>query len=333
MNTIRGSPHYAGLLPVELSGDRPQVRPKTFENDPLQQSPSRKRASRAFARFAMTFCVGVAATLAWQSYGDAARRMIVNSYPQFDWFAPRRALTVQKAPDTIALAASPAVYPDQQQFDAMLRDLHAMSQSVQRIAARQEQITRTIEQIATRIAADQQQTTHTIDQIATSIAAGQPQTMRTTDQIAAGVAAGQPQMTRTTDQTSTSVAQTSSVDPSNITVEGRADRTASQPIVRLDAKPTEAKPPPTLPERKLVSVAGAHDTSCFPSASAVLQTHRGGWPTWTMRAPGHEGTICWYASTRPRAKDHRREMMPGEKEMAGTAENRLSAPTYTRAPE
>jgi hypothetical protein len=33
----------------------------------------------------ISFCVGVAATLGWQSYGDAAREMIASSYPQLGW--------------------------------------------------------------------------------------------------------------------------------------------------------------------------------------------------------------------------------------------------------
>jgi len=247
----------------------------------------------------MTFCIGVAATLAWQSYGDAARQMIANSHPQFGWLIPQRALTVQKAPDMIAPAASPAPYRDYQQLDAMLRDLHAMQQSVDRIAAGQEQLARTT------------------DQIATSIAIGREQTMRTTDQPAAGVA------------------QVPSANPSGITVESRTDGTSLQPMVRLDIKPTEARSPETLSEKgKQLSAAKGHDASCFPSASAVLQQHRGGWPSWTLRAPGHEGTRCWYASARTRASDPRSEMVP-RKDLIGTNENGFSAPPapYTRAPE
>ena len=172
MSTMRGSPHYAGLLPIEPSAEPPPVLPPTFENGPLRNRrlPVRKRASRALARFLMAFCIGVAATLAWQSYGGAARQIIANSYPQFGWFAERRALTGQKAPDTIARAASPALYPDHGQFDAMLRDLHAMRQSVGQIAASQEQMTRSVE----RIAASQEQMTRTVAQLA----AGQEQVTR-----------------------------------------------------------------------------------------------------------------------------------------------------------
>ena len=46
------------------------------------------RVGRVIARFLMTFCFGVAATLAWQSYGDAAREMIARASPQLAWLAP-----------------------------------------------------------------------------------------------------------------------------------------------------------------------------------------------------------------------------------------------------
>ena len=41
-----------------------------------------KQASFALTRFLIAFCIGVAATLAWQSYGDAVRRMTASSSPR-----------------------------------------------------------------------------------------------------------------------------------------------------------------------------------------------------------------------------------------------------------
>jgi len=34
------------------------------------------------------FCFGIGATLAWQSYGDDARRTIARSHPKLGWLAP-----------------------------------------------------------------------------------------------------------------------------------------------------------------------------------------------------------------------------------------------------
>src|SRR5262249_240870 len=47
-----------------------------------------RRASRGLARFLIIFSIGIGATLAWQSYGDAARAMLANSSPQLGWLAP-----------------------------------------------------------------------------------------------------------------------------------------------------------------------------------------------------------------------------------------------------
>jgi hypothetical protein len=82
-----------------------------------------------------------------------------------------------------------------------------------------------------------------------------------------------------------------------------------QPTVPSDIKPTEneieARPPQTLPQREGQSPAPSQDGStCFHSASAVRQNYPGRWPSWTLRAPGHEGTRCWYATRRATAHDH-----------------------------
>src|SRR5229473_7611947 len=119
------SEFYAGLSPVEPPVEAPAVRPADLKNDRLQNGrPSlRKRASRTLSRFLITFCIGVAATLAWQSYGDAAREMIANSHPQFGWLAPQGEPVTQNAPVAVAVAAPAAPAFDQQQLNAISIDL------------------------------------------------------------------------------------------------------------------------------------------------------------------------------------------------------------------
>jgi len=124
--------------------------------------------------FLIIFCVGVAATLGWQSYGDAAREMIASSYPQLGWLAPKLAPNAPNAPDRSALAVPAASSPDQQQLNAISLDLDAMRQSIERIAASEEQITRNVDRIATSIATGQEQMTHSVDRIT----AGQEQITR-----------------------------------------------------------------------------------------------------------------------------------------------------------
>jgi hypothetical protein len=123
----------------------------------------------------------------------------------------------------------------------------------------------------------------------------------------------------------TAEAEAPSARARGITVQSRAEpevQTASpQPGVRPDIKPTEieARPPQTLPEGRKQLFESGHDFSCYPSASDVRQNHPRARPSWTMRAPGHEGARCWYAAARTTAGDRRGDMAPG-KETAGTTE-------------
>jgi hypothetical protein len=93
-------------------------------------------------RLLIMFCIGVAVTLAWQSYGDAAREMIANSSPQLSWLAPQAAVA-QTVTDTTAPATSS---PDPQELKAMSADLAAVRQKVDQLAAQvavsQEQMVR-----------------------------------------------------------------------------------------------------------------------------------------------------------------------------------------------
>src|SRR5262244_3510124 len=109
--------------------------------------------------FLITFCIGAAATLGWQSYGDSARELVASSHPQLAWLAPKPAPNAPNAPDMSALAVPAASSPDQQQLNAISLDLDAVRQSVERIAASQEQITRNVD----KIAASQEQMTRSVD--------------------------------------------------------------------------------------------------------------------------------------------------------------------------
>ena len=116
------------------------LHPADLDQFPSKRPPLRKRASRGLARFLITFCIGIAATLAWQSYGDAAREMIASSSPQLSWLAPQAA-PAQTPPNMVASAAPS---PDQEQLKAMLLGLAAMRQRVDQLAAGLEQTTHEI---------------------------------------------------------------------------------------------------------------------------------------------------------------------------------------------
>ena len=101
-----------------------------------------KRALRRLASLLIIFCAGLSTTLAWQSYGDAARAMIANSSPQLAWLG-RKAHT---APDAVA----PAV---------------ATSSDMQRLALGLAAVRQSVDQLATEFAAGQQQTSGDIAKV------------------------------------------------------------------------------------------------------------------------------------------------------------------------
>jgi hypothetical protein len=337
------------LLPVVASFEA--AGPADLKNRcPRTWSLLGKLTSLAFARYQMAFFIGVAATLAWQSYGDAAKEGVASSYPQLGWLAPQPAPTASNARDLIAPAVPAATSPDQQQVKAMSLDLDAVRENIDRIAASQEQIAHGVDQLA----AGKEQLTRSIDQIAAS----EEQMTRNIDRIAASeeqiahgidqLAASQEQMTREIiklQEVRRSVVYKDSEPPPRPALvlartplprsspapsaksrgtafESQAEPGSLQSAVPLDIKPTEASPPHTLPERgKQPLAANEQDFACFPSASAVLQNYPGILPSWTLRAPGHEGTRCWHAATRTMTRDHRSGTTS-----VGATENRFAAP-------
>ena len=143
-----------------------------FSADSLPANSWVKRSLLALVRFLIALGIGIAATLAWQSYGDAARAMIAKSFPRLGWLAPQAKLVAQSAPDAIALGAPATPFPDQQQSNVTPPDLDAVRQSIDQItsnmATNQEQITRSMDRIASRVGANQEQLTRSIDQLAVS---------------------------------------------------------------------------------------------------------------------------------------------------------------------
>jgi hypothetical protein len=166
----------------------PTVRPADLKNEgyPNERSSVGKRPLITFVRFLIIFCIGVSGTLAWQSYGDPVREVIVSSYPQLSWLSPQAELIPQNAPDVIELGSRTA--SSRQQPNAISLDLDAVRQAIDRIAtsiaSSQEQITSSVDRIAT----NQQQIALSLDRMATS----QERITRGLDQFAAD----QEQLTR-----------------------------------------------------------------------------------------------------------------------------------------
>jgi len=145
------------------------------------QNLTRRRVSRAFVRYLVAIGIGVAGTLAWQSYGEATKRIIATSAPELGWSPeakemianwvqqlgwtkplsgpenaavrpampepPQAAPVAQTAPQTIAPKAPVAPSIDPEQVQQITQSLAALRQTVEQLAAGQDQIAREIKQV------------------------------------------------------------------------------------------------------------------------------------------------------------------------------------------
>jgi len=128
------------------------------------ENEMKRRGSRGFARYLVAICIGVAATLAWQSYGEAAKQMIATSAPELGWSSEAKQMIANwvqqlgwtKPPAGSEKQAAPvaqtAVAPnaptapsfDPEKIQQMARDLATLQQTVEQLAAGQTQVTREI---------------------------------------------------------------------------------------------------------------------------------------------------------------------------------------------
>ena len=144
------------------------------------ENQTKKRSSRGFSRYLLAVCVGAAATLAWLSYGEAAKQiiatrgpelgwspetkqMIANWVQQFGWTkqgnGPERiAVSVPEAQvATVAQTVPAAVTPttpsiDPEQVHQIAVDLAALEQTVDQLAASQDKIRRNIDRLQGAVA-------------------------------------------------------------------------------------------------------------------------------------------------------------------------------------
>jgi hypothetical protein len=106
----------------------PPLHPSEIERLKSEHRSAARRVLANLARAAIIFCIGVGATLAWQSYGNAARWKVASFSPRLGWLAPAFA---PAEPSSSAPAASAS--PDQ--LAALSRSLAAVRQSVDKLAA------------------------------------------------------------------------------------------------------------------------------------------------------------------------------------------------------
>ena len=156
---------------MPMSATTSATQSELFVNEPITDSPVRVRpASRGFVRYVLAICIGVAATLAWQSYGQTAKRIIATKVPELGWSPETKqtiatwveqlgwtkpptssdaaarpslpetaqaATVAQTAPDKVAPRMPIAVSVDPQQIQQIARDIAGLRQSVEQVVASQ----------------------------------------------------------------------------------------------------------------------------------------------------------------------------------------------------
>ena len=115
------SPRPSGLNDDQVASDRPSIGRRIF---------------RALARFIIAVLIGIGATLAWQSHGDAAREMVVARAPSLGWLL---SVSTTKSPAVAATAPDPV-----QQLEPLASNLDVVRRSVEQLAAKQEQMAQNI---------------------------------------------------------------------------------------------------------------------------------------------------------------------------------------------
>jgi len=98
------------LSTIKLTGSDAEIRAVASNN---KQASLRKRTARGLACVLIILSMGVAATFAWQSYGNATKKMIASSYPQLGWLPPET-VAAQTTPE-ITSSIAPATTSDPQE--------------------------------------------------------------------------------------------------------------------------------------------------------------------------------------------------------------------------
>jgi hypothetical protein len=168
------------------SGFTPRLDLETLERKPNDrvgaiENQTKKRGSRRFTRYLFAICIGVAATLAWQSYGEAAKQMfaakalqlgwspeskqmIANWVEQLGWAkppathestavgssatgTPQAAPLAQTAPAAVAPSVAVAPSTDPAEVHQIAMDLTALRQAVAQITATQDQMAREVDRL------------------------------------------------------------------------------------------------------------------------------------------------------------------------------------------
>jgi len=149
------------------------------------ENQMKRRGSGGFTRYLVAILIGVAATLAWQSYGSAAKQIIATRTPELGWSpgakqmianwvqqpgwtkppagpentavrpsaleTPQAATVAQTAPEPVASKAPAASSFDPEQMQQLTRSLATLQQTADQIGAGQDEMKRAIVKLASAV--------------------------------------------------------------------------------------------------------------------------------------------------------------------------------------
>ena len=131
------------------------------------ENAMKKRGSRRFGRYLVAVLIGVAATLAWQSYGESAKQIIATRAPELGWSPEAEQMIAtsiqwigwtkppagpekQAPPGAQTAPTTPSLDPGQVQ--QMTQNLVTLRQTVEQLAGGQDQVARAIARLEVAVA-------------------------------------------------------------------------------------------------------------------------------------------------------------------------------------
>ena len=127
----------------------------------------KKRSSRGFGRYLVAILIGVAATLAWQSYGESAKQTIATRAPELGWSPQAKQMIApsiqwigwtkppagpEKQASPVAQTAPTIPILDPRQVQQMTQNLEALRQTTDQLAGGQDQMRRDIARLEAAVA-------------------------------------------------------------------------------------------------------------------------------------------------------------------------------------
>jgi hypothetical protein len=126
-----------GRRPVKPSNQSSRSSSLKQDQVATDRPPVGRRIFRTLARFFVAVLIGVGGTLAWQSYGDAAREAVIVRAPTLAWLL---SVSTTKSPAATATSAAPV----QQQLEPLAFNIDLVRRSVEQLAAKQDQMAQNI---------------------------------------------------------------------------------------------------------------------------------------------------------------------------------------------